>query len=152
VSSVDILPTVLTACGVAPPPALPGVNLLDPAAVAARESVCGECFTHTLVAADDPARSLLWRWIGRGRWKLIVPVAADRAAATVPPEGRLIDGESRARLERGEVELYDVAADPAEATNLAAAHPDIVRELRGAVDAWWNPFPPAVPAGPRGDH
>ena len=49
-------------------------------------------------------------------------------------------------------ELYDVAADPAEATNLAAAHPDIVRELRGAVDAWWNPFPPAVPAGPRGDH
>jgi len=152
VSSVDILPTVLTACGVAPPPALPGVNLLDPAAVAARESVCGECFTHTLVAADDPARSLLWRWIVRGRWKLIVPVAADQAAATVPPEGRLIDGESRARLERGEVELYDVAADPAEATNLAAAHPDIVRELRGAVDAWWNPFPPAVPAGPRGDH
>jgi uncharacterized sulfatase len=142
-SSIDIAPTVLSACGVAVPTDLPGVNLLDGAALAARRAVCGECFTHTLVAADDPARSLLWRWIVRDNWKLIVPVSADRPAATVPAEGRLVDDQSRGRLERGEIELFDLAADPTEETNLAAAHPDVVRELREAIDAWWNPFPPA---------
>ncbi|MFM7520806.1 MAG: sulfatase-like hydrolase/transferase [Planctomycetota bacterium] len=150
VSSVDIVPTVLAACGVAAPAGLRGVDLLDPAAVAARKEVFGECFTHTLVDADDPARSLLWRFVVRDEWKLIVPVSADRPAATVPPEGRLVDTESRARLARGQSELYDVAADPTEATDVAAGHPDVVRELRGVLDAWWNPFPPASPANPGG--
>lgn len=150
VSSVDVVPTVLAACSVTPPAGLAGLNLLDPAAVAARQVVFGECFTHTLVDADDPARSLLWRWMVRGRWKLIVPVAADRPAAVVPPEGRLVDNESRARLARGEVELYDVVADPGEANNLAAGHPGIVRELRETLDAWWNPFPSTTGAVPGG--
>jgi len=150
VSSVDILPTVLAACGVAAPAGLPGVDLLDPAAVAARKEVFGECFTHTLVDADDPARSLLWRFVVRDRWKLIVPVSADRPAATVPPEGRNVDDESRGRLARGQIELYDVAADPLEGTDVAAGHPEVVRELRGALDAWWNPFPSATGAVPGG--
>ncbi|MFM8283824.1 MAG: hypothetical protein ACKOCW_09765, partial [Planctomycetaceae bacterium] len=94
--------------------------------------------------------SLLWRFVVRDEWKLIVPVSADRPAATVPPEGRLVDTESRARLARGQIELYDVAADPFEATDVAAGHPEVVRELRGALDAWWNPFPSATGAVPGG--
>ncbi len=34
-------------------------------------------------------------------------------------------------------ELYDIAADPYEATDVAADHPDVVARLRQAYDAWW---------------
>lgn len=140
-SAVDIVPTVLAACRVAAPPGLPGVNLLDANAVAARRQVFGECFTHTLIDLDDPAKSLLWRWTVRDRWKLIMPATAGAGGGFPEHEGRLVDPDSKARHERGEVELFDVVADPDEATNLAAAHPDIVAELRASLDAWWNPVP-----------
>ncbi len=138
-SSIDILPTVLAACGVTPPAGLPGINLLDDAAVAARRQVFGECYTHTIVDLDDPAKSLLWRWTVRDRWKLIVPTSA---GALPGEEGKLIDLESQARHARGEVELFDLEADPDETKNLAAAHPDVVADLRATLDAWWNPAAP----------
>src|SRR5215468_4666422 len=34
-------------------------------------------------------------------------------------------------------ELYDVKADPGEKTDLAAQHPDVVKELDAAYDKWW---------------
>ena len=138
-SSIDILPTVLAACGVTPPAGLPGVNLLDDAAVAARRQVFGECYTHTLVDLDDPAKSLLWRWTVRDRWKLIVPTSAGAGGALPAEEGRRIDAESQARYARGEVELFDLEADPDEMKNLAREQPGAVAELRASLDAWWNP-------------
>ncbi|MFM8497963.1 MAG: sulfatase-like hydrolase/transferase [Planctomycetia bacterium] len=138
-SAVDVVPTVLAACGAAAPPGLPGVNLLDARAVAARRQVFGECYTHTLVDLDDPAKSLLWRWTVRDRWKLIVPATAGAGHGFPEHEGRLVDPGSKARYERGEVELFDVIADPDETTNLAAAHPAVVTELRTSLDAWWTP-------------
>ena len=140
-SAIDIVPTVLAACGVAPPAGLPGVDLLDDDAVAARRQVFGECYTHTIVDLDDPAQSLLWRWTVRDRWKLIVPVTADGRAAPAW-EGRQVDPDSRQRLDRGELELFDVAADPDERTNVAAAHADVVARLRADLDRWWTPSPP----------
>jgi arylsulfatase A-like enzyme len=145
-SAIDVVPTVLAACGVATPGGLPGVNLLDDAATAARRQVFGECYTHTIVDLDDPARSLLWRWTVRDRWKLIVPVTAD--GGTAPEwEGRKVDADSRKRLERGDVELFDVVADPDETTNVAAAHADVVAGLRADLDRWWSPV--SRPASPR---
>jgi arylsulfatase A-like enzyme len=35
-------------------------------------------------------------------------------------------------------ELYDLAADPQEAHNLAAAHPELVSRLEGALDRWFD--------------
>ncbi|MEX1075437.1 MAG: sulfatase-like hydrolase/transferase [Pirellulales bacterium] len=61
-------------------------------------------------------------------------------------EERLGDPESQARYERGEIELFDVAADPAETTNLAVGQPRLVRDLRTSLDAWWHPRnTPGVP-------
>jgi arylsulfatase len=34
----------------------------------------------------------------------------------------------------GEVELYDLSRDPAETTNVAAKHPDVVAQLRAIMD------------------
>lgn len=42
---------------------------------------------------------------------------------------------------RGEVELYDLAADPAEANNVAAKHPDVVERLSAKVEAWVATLP-----------
>jgi uncharacterized sulfatase len=148
-ASIDILPTVLAACGVDAPAGLPGVNLLDPRAVAARRQVFGECYTHTIVDLEDPALSLLWRWTVRdtvadGRresWKLVLPTPANPFPAQAAGN---VDPESRGRHERGEIELFDIAADPDETKNLAAVRPDLVAELTRSLDAWWNP---AVKAG-----
>jgi arylsulfatase A-like enzyme len=138
-SAIDIVPTVLAACGVEPPAGLQGVNLLDEKAVAARRQVFGECFTHTLIDLDDPAESLLWRWTVRDRWKLIVPATAGVGSTFPATEGELVDPHSPGRDERGEVELFDVGADPDETRNVAAEHPDVVADLRASLDAWWNP-------------
>ena len=39
------------------------------------------------------------------------------------------------RKKDGELELYDLSADPAESRNLAAQHPDIVKKLSTKVEA-----------------
>lgn len=35
-------------------------------------------------------------------------------------------------------ELYDIAADPGQRNDIAAEHPEIVRELRDGYEAWWD--------------
>ncbi len=142
-SSLDILPTILAACGVPAPEGVPGLNLLDAKKVAARKQLFGECYTHTLIDIDDPAKSLLWRWTvrrdGDHLWKLVEPVTAHGKGDFPKWEARYVMPEDQARYERGEIELFDVAADPHETENLAGASPEVVKELQKSLDAWWNP-------------
>jgi uncharacterized sulfatase len=161
-SSIDIMPTVLAACDVPAPAGLPGVDLLDDKAVAARRQIFGECFTHTLVDLDDPAKSLLWRWTIRDdeqtphqhRWKLIVPTSATTGGEIgggvggefpAGPAGR-VDQQSRERWQRREVELFDLASDPDETKNLAASEPELVRQLTQSLVANWSPQGPRAAA------
>jgi uncharacterized sulfatase len=117
VSSIDLVPTVLAACGLKPDPAQQGVNLLDEAAVAARDAVVGARYTHDFVDLQDPKANLQSRWAVSGRWKIIVPY----------PEGA--------------AELYDLKADPREEKDVAAEHPDEVAKMKARLDAWWKPKP-----------
>ena len=41
-------------------------------------------------------------------------------------------------------ELYDMQADPKQKTDVAAAHPDVVREMREAYDVWWRETRPLM--------
>jgi arylsulfatase A-like enzyme len=41
-------------------------------------------------------------------------------------------------------QLFDLKADPGEQKNVAAEHPDIVRELDAAYDAWWTSVLPQL--------
>lgn len=116
-SSLDIVPTVLKAAGLEPTPAMPGVNLLDSAAVSARRTLQGACYTHNSMDLDVPAKSVRWRWIIEGDDKLIVPDPKNQ------PDDR--------------IELYDLKADPTEENNLATAKPDRVADLTKKLDAWW---------------
>jgi arylsulfatase len=47
------------------------------------------------------------------------------------------------RLARGE-ELYDVARDPAQKSDVAAAHPEVVKKMRGHYEAWWKRVEPGL--------
>ncbi len=116
-SSVDIAPTVLAACGVKAPGDLPGLNLLDAAAVARRKSIFGAAFAHDIANFADPSSGLRHRWGIEGRWKLIVPHAPN--------------------LPKAKVELYDVITDPHEKRNLAERQPDRVAHLRERIEGWW---------------
>ncbi|TWU58382.1 sulfatase family protein [Rubripirellula reticaptiva] len=73
------------------------------------------------------AKPLLWKtsspgsesYIREGQWKLRHPT----------------------RRNGGEVELYNIAADPAESSNVADQHPDIVKTLSAKVQTWVASLP-----------
>lgn len=117
VSSIDLAPTILAACGLEPTATMPGENLLPLCAgkPLERDRIFGEVFTHDGVEIDRPASGLLYRWVFDGRFKLILPQAAEE-----------------------QPELYDVVADPHENQNLSKAQPDRVKELSAAIQAWWD--------------
>ncbi|TWT31515.1 sulfatase family protein [Blastopirellula retiformator] len=117
-SSIDIVPTVLTAVGIEKQPEMEGIDLLDAKAVAARDAIYGEIFEHDVRAMDDPVKSLRFRWVIEGPWKLIVPYAPNE-----PNE---------------KIELFNVVNDPTEETNLAAEQPELVKRLQAKLDAWWS--------------
>jgi arylsulfatase A-like enzyme len=55
------------------------------------------------------------------------------------------DGQWKLRLptrkKDGEIELYDLASDPAESNNLAEKHPEIVKKLSAKLEAWTSTLP-----------
>ncbi|MGA1236073.1 MAG: sulfatase-like hydrolase/transferase [Limisphaerales bacterium] len=114
VSNIDIWPTVAAMLGVSVPGGLPGISLLDAAAVGSRGRVFGEQYAHDVADVDWPTRSLQRRWVVDGWWKLMVGVGD------------------------GKVELYHLESDPAEVTDLAAGNPSQVLELLGVLDGWWD--------------
>lgn len=118
VSTVDLAPTVLTACGSTVPASMSGVSLLDVAAGAGRlkrDAVAGEIYVHTAIKLDDPRANLTHRWVRSGDWKLILPVNKE-----------------------GAIELFNLADDPHEKKNLADARPEIVERLRKKLDEVWK--------------
>jgi arylsulfatase A-like enzyme len=46
-------------------------------------------------------------------------------------------------------ELFDLAADPGETTNLARQHPERVKELEALYDAWLDEMAPPLKSGPK---
>jgi uncharacterized sulfatase len=117
VSSIDLAPTILKACGQDVPKSMPGLDLRDTAALKSRDAVFGAAYDHDIADVKEPNRSLKTRFVVSGDWKLLVP--------------------NKAVLKDAAVELFDVKNDPAEKTNLAEKNPDKVKELTAKLDAWW---------------
>ncbi|MBL8795266.1 MAG: sulfatase [Planctomycetia bacterium] len=117
VSTIDLVPTMLTACGGKPPKEMQGLSLLDAAAgkgQLARDAVFGEIFVHTAVDIDKPALNLTHRWVRQGDWKLIW--FEEKKAA----------------------ELYNVVDDPFEGKDRAKEQADKVKQLTQVLDRWWQ--------------
>jgi len=115
--SIDLMPTLRSALGLPVDKTLPGIDLLDEAAVQARKTIFGECFTHNSNDLDNPTKSLRWRWAIDGYQKMIVP------NLVVEPKGT--------------DELYDLQKDPTEEKNLAQVEIARANELRNKINNWW---------------
>lgn len=106
---MDIMPTFLDWAGITPDGAA-----LDGLAVG--PALCGE--------SPAPERPLFWEYAGqlavrKGPWKLVL-------------DGKLDFGRAAADA----VHLSDLTRDPGERNNVAADHPELVRELTAEVEAW----------------
>ncbi len=117
VSHLDVLPTLAQLVGLAPPRAATGVSLLS--AIDGRPLPGGAqrpLFAH--LRRREPGRPLM------------------ELQATLRGDFKLIAGSRRGAL------LFDLARDPGERVNLAAARPELVRELAALHDAFVRRAPP----------
>ncbi|MHC5001909.1 MAG: arylsulfatase [Planctomycetota bacterium] len=118
---VDVLPTILDACGVP----LPAGLVID-----------GRSLLPALTGAPAPAERTVVIQAHRGD----VPVRYHNAAV-ITPRWKLVSPSGFGReVERIEpaFELYDLPADPFERRDRAAERPEVVARLRAAYDAWFE--------------
>ena len=134
--AIDMVPTVLEALGVEAPEAIRGIR---------QSPVEGVSFAHTFDAADAATKHTTQyfemfghRSIYRDGWRAVCPWPGPnftQAAQLGRKFGDPLTAELLDQLDREGWELYHVAEDPAESTNVAADHPDRLREL---ISLWWD--------------
>lgn len=149
VSPVDLYATILDYAGAPIPAHCEGQSLrprIEGQPFEPRAALYGALYPLTPTAdLADPARDAYALWARTTRWKLILTLRDVRAAADA---GSDVDEREDIKVslapdfvrKRGDVELYDLANDPEERTNLAAApeHVEQLAELKRATLAWWH--------------
>jgi arylsulfatase len=110
----DLLPTLIDLCGlrVEPGVAFDGVSLA-PALRAAAGAAVPE---RTAIVQYGHSNEGVWGHTAKG------------GAAVLRGNWRLVNG----------AELYDIARDPGQERDVAAAHPDVVARLGAAYEEWWD--------------
>ena len=131
VSNIDVVPTILSAANIQIPSFLSGINILDDLALSNRDTIFLSNFSHDMVSPSDPVKSLWTRSCVHGKWKLVSWIDN-------PPQVRPWGGGHRHKNPDANLELFDILADPYETKNLAASHPEIVRDLVARIDNWWR--------------
>jgi len=129
ISSIDLVPTMLSAAGVEVPKQMPGLDLMPlvrDGKPLSRDTIFGEGFAHDIADIDKPESSLLYRWVIQGKWKLLLTYdgTVGRYASSHP------------RTER-RPQLFDLQADPQELQNLASKNPEMVAKLAAKISDWW---------------
>ncbi len=128
-SSIDIVPTILSAAGATVPSNLPGLDLmpvLTEGKALKRDTIFGEGFAHDIANIERPEDSLLYRWAIEGKWKLLLTYdgKVGRYASSHP------------RTEK-RPQLYDLLSDPDETVNVASEYPEVVARLAKKIENWW---------------
>jgi uncharacterized sulfatase len=129
ISSIDLVPTMLSAAGAEVPKQMPGLDLMPlvrDGKPLSRDTIFGEGFAHDIADIEKPESSLLYRWVIQGKWKLLLTYdgVVGRYASSHP------------RSER-RPQLFDLQADPKELKNLASENPEVVAKLAAEISDWW---------------
>jgi arylsulfatase A len=149
VSPVDLYATILDYAGLAAPEGCQGQSLrdrLEGRPGTPREALYGALYPlEPLETRTDPARDAYALWARTERWKLIVALkdlhaTADAGSDESEREDIKVSLAPDFVRRRGEVELYDLAADPHERTNLAGRpeHAEVEARLRSEALGWWR--------------
>jgi len=107
----DVLPTLAALAGVEPPAGIDGLSMV--AAITGE----GDQQNHEYLYWEFYERGSA-QAVRSGNWKAV-----------------------RQPMFTGEIELYDLASDPGEEHDVAAQHPEIVRRMRGIMEAAHTPSP-----------
>ena len=134
--AIDLVPTVLDALSVEPPAAVRGVK---------QSPIEGVSFVSSFDAADAPTSHTTQyfemfghRAIYHDGWRAVCPWPGPNyteAAAMGRRMGEPITPEVLEQLDASGWELYNINVDPTESSNVAAEHPDQLREL---IALWWR--------------
>lgn len=126
VSHIDLYPTILDLCGVAPPagPRVDGVTLRPLLEKADRDGWPDRTlFTHNPIDESNKYPGA----VRTQRYRLVREIKGS-------------GGGSKAKADDAGAsawQLYDMAADPGETTDIAATHPGIVQDLAARYDSWF---------------
>ncbi len=112
---IDVLPTLVGLCGLAKPAGPP----LDGIDLAGR--------------LRDPAARLPERTLFVHSQRILHPKKW-RKSAVMTERWRLVNGK----------QLFDMAADPGQKTDVATDHKEVTARLTAAYDAWWDSLAPAI--------
>jgi arylsulfatase len=133
--AIDMVPTVLDALGVQSPEMIRGVP---------QTPLDGVSFRRTFDAADAPSEHLTQyfemfghRSIYHDGWRAVCPWPGPNyttAARNGRSFGSPITQAVLDELDRSGWELYRMSDDPTESRDVAAAHPEVLRDL---VARWW---------------
>ena len=133
-SSIDFVPTILSAVNLEIPKNLPGLNLWDNLKSGKkidRNIVFGEAYGHDIIDKDNPEASLGYLWCVEDDWKLIL--SYDGAL-----EGGKGGYDFTHNYVRSEpIRLYKITEDPFEKKNVASDYPDKVEQLKKKIEAWY---------------
>ncbi len=131
VSTIDLLPTILSACGAEVPEELPGINLLPSAKGEAQldpeRPVFGDVYPGDATELNKPEGDIAYRWVRKGEFKYVYPHTHGKKAAW----GDYLEEPS----------LFNVVEDPDESENLLGK-PEYEakgQELKRLLDQWWSP-------------
>jgi arylsulfatase A-like enzyme len=134
--AIDMVPTVLDAVGIEAPATVRGVN---------QAPIEGVSFTQTFDDADAATNHSTQyfemfghRSIYHDGWRAVCPWPGPNfttAAQLGRKLGDVISPEILDQLDRDGWELYDMANDPTESHDVAADHPERLREL---IATWWD--------------
>ncbi|TWU24752.1 sulfatase-like hydrolase/transferase [Bythopirellula polymerisocia] len=118
-SSVDVMPTVLNACGLNTPADLPGIDLRDETARRNRDTVFGAAYSIHNMNPGDPESTLQYRWCIQDTWKLIL-----RSHGSDITRYKTVH-----EWDDVPARLYNLKLDPGENKNLSSEEQETVREL-----------------------
>lgn len=133
ISSIDLMPTLLAACDQKIPERLPGRNLLPyldetkPTSELDQRPILGESFAHDVADINNPQATLLYRWVILDQWKLLLTY-----------DGKVNRYNPVHLRENIGPQLYHLGDDPHENKNVAADHPDKVKQMASLIQDWWT--------------